>query len=105
STWGQFFIYQGFNDKTGWMHTSSGVDQLDEYIETPVQHGASWAYKYGAEEKPMVSAQITVPYKTASGMSQKTFTAYYTQHGPVTRKTADGKWVTMRLMNEPLKAL
>ena len=33
-TWGQFFIYQGFNDKTGWMHTSSGVDQMDEYLET-----------------------------------------------------------------------
>ena len=21
-TWGQFFVYQGFNEKTGWMHTS-----------------------------------------------------------------------------------
>jgi len=25
-TWGQFFIYQGFNDRAGWMHTSSGVN-------------------------------------------------------------------------------
>ena len=23
-TWGQFFVYQGFNEKCGWMHTSSG---------------------------------------------------------------------------------
>src|SRR5690606_37085433 len=22
-TWGQFFIYQGFNERTGWMHTST----------------------------------------------------------------------------------
>src|SRR5436305_7801220 len=33
-TWGQFFIYQGFNDRIGWMHTSSGVDNIDEYAET-----------------------------------------------------------------------
>jgi acyl-homoserine-lactone acylase len=33
-TWGQFFIYQGFNDKLGWMHTSGGGDVIDEYLET-----------------------------------------------------------------------
>ena len=32
-TWGQFFIYQGFNEHCGWMHTSSGVDAADTYIE------------------------------------------------------------------------
>ena len=29
-TWGQFFVYQGFNNRAGWMHTSSGVDAVDE---------------------------------------------------------------------------
>ena len=38
-TWGQFFIYQGFNDRAGWMHTSSGVDNIDEYLETVVEEG------------------------------------------------------------------
>ncbi|MGB7155660.1 MAG: penicillin acylase family protein, partial [Candidatus Acidiferrales bacterium] len=33
-TWGQFFIYQGFNPHCGWMHTSSGVDAVDEFLET-----------------------------------------------------------------------
>ena len=33
-TWGQFFIYQGFNPHIGWMHTSSGVDNVDEFAET-----------------------------------------------------------------------
>ncbi len=28
ATWGQFFIYQGFNPHIGWMHTSSGVEKL-----------------------------------------------------------------------------
>ena len=32
-TWGQFFIYQGFNGHCGWMHTSSDVDAADAYIE------------------------------------------------------------------------
>src|SRR5674536_58003 len=47
---------------------------------------------------------ITVPYKTESGMARKDFTIYRTHHGPVVRQ-ADGKWVSVRLMQEPLKAL
>jgi acyl-homoserine-lactone acylase len=40
-TWGQFFIYQGFNERAGWMHTSSSVDNIDEYLETIVRRGTS----------------------------------------------------------------
>ena len=36
-TWGQFFVYQGFNARVGWMHTSSGVDSVDEWVET-IEH-------------------------------------------------------------------
>jgi acyl-homoserine-lactone acylase len=104
STWGQFFIYQGFNDRAGWMHTSSGVDNIDEYLETVSQKGDGFAYRYGAEVRPMTTAKITVPYKTSTGMAQKDFTIYRTHHGPVVRE-ADGKWVSVRLMQEPLKAL
>ncbi len=32
-TWGQFFVYQGFNEHCGWMHTSSYADVSDAYIE------------------------------------------------------------------------
>src|SRR5262249_43090727 len=52
-TWGQFFIYQGFNERAGWMHTSSGVDNIDEYLETVVQKPNGPSYKYGAEERAM----------------------------------------------------
>jgi acyl-homoserine lactone acylase PvdQ len=103
-TWGQFFIYQGFNDKAGWMHTSSGVDAVDEYLETVVKHGDKVFYKFGSEERPMTSSVITVPYKTASGRAEKKFTVYKTQHGPVVRETG-GKWVSIRLMQLPIKAL
>jgi acyl-homoserine-lactone acylase len=103
-TWGQFFIYQGFNDRAGWMHTSSGVDNIDEYLETIVKKGDKFLYKYGNEEREVQVSKITVPYKTATGMAQREFTVYRTHHGPVVRQL-DDKWVSVRLMQEPLKAL
>jgi acyl-homoserine-lactone acylase len=89
-TWGQFFIYQGFNSKTGWMHTSSGVDAVDEFLEDP--------------KGPHTSKEVTIQYKTPSGMQSRKFTTYYTKHGPV-EKAANGKWVTIALMQENIKAL
>ena len=103
-TWGQFFVYQGFNDRAGWMHTSSGVDAIDEYRETVVRKDGGLYYKYGNEERPLTATRITVPFKTDSGMAQKDFTVYRTHHGPIVRE-ADGKWVSVRLMQEPMKAL
>ena len=103
-TWGQFFVYQGFNSRVGWMHTSSGVDAVDEYLETVESKDGHYVYKFGDEERPVVEKQITVPYSTAHGMAEKKFTAYYTQHGPVIREQ-DGKWVSIKLMQEPVKAL
>jgi acyl-homoserine-lactone acylase len=103
-TWGQFFIYQGFNDRAGWMHTSSGVDAVDEYLETVVQKGGRSFYQYGSEERPITAAEIAVPYQAAGGMAQKKFTVYRTHHGPIVREL-DGKWVAIRLMREPVKAL
>lgn len=103
-TWGQFFIYQGFNDRTGWMHTSSGADNIDEYLETIVKKGDAAYYKYGSEERALTAGTIVVPYKSANGMAQKEFTVYRTHHGPIVREL-DGKWVSVRLMQEPLKAL
>src|SRR5437773_7558823 len=103
-TWGQFFIYQGFNEHCGWMHTSSAVDAIDEYMETVVKKGDQFYYKYGGEERPMTTSVIKVPYKTNNGMREKTFTVYRTQHGPIIR-SENGRWVSISLMQEPLKAL
>src|SRR5262245_35271915 len=104
ATWGQFFIYQGFNDRVGWMHTSSGVDAIDEYLETVMQKDGRFYYKYGNEERPLTATEITVPYRTGQGMAEKKFTVYRTHHGPVVR-AVDGKWVSFRIMQEPIKAL
>ena len=104
ATWGQFFIYQGFNERVGWMHTSSAVDATDEYLESVVEKGGRYFYKYGDGERPFISKTVTVPYRTSTGMAERTFTVYYTHFGPVVRSTK-GKWVAFRSMQEPLKAL
>jgi acyl-homoserine-lactone acylase len=103
-TWGQFFVYQGFNERVGWMHTSSGADNIDEYLETVVEKEDGYYYEYGDEERPVTTRQIMVPYRTESGMAEREFTVYETHHGPVVRQV-DGQWVSVRLMEEPLKAL
>lgn len=103
-TWGQFFIYQGFNDRAGWMHTSGGGDVIDEYLESVVERDGKVFYKYGSGERQMRAVPITLPYKSAGGMASKTVTAYFSHHGPIVR-AADGKWVAVKLMEEPLKAL
>ncbi len=103
-TWGQFFIYQGFNERTGWMHTTSGADDLDEYKETVTKTRDGYAYKYGNAQRPVMATTITIPYKTPRGMAKKEFTVYRTHHGPVVRDV-NGKWVTIKMMHEPLKAL
>ncbi|WP_295999794.1 acylase [Rugamonas sp.] len=103
-TWGQFFVYQGFNDRVGWMHTSGGGDVIDEYIETVSAKDGGYVYQYDGGQRALKAVAIALPYKTADGMAQKTITVYYSHHGPIVR-AADGKWIAVKLMNEPLKAL
>ena len=103
-TWGQFFVYQGFNDRAGWMHTSSGANALSEYLETVEKKGDRFHYKHGDAELPVVANEITVPYMTDRGMAAKEFTVYRTEHGPVIGEQ-DGKWLAIHLMQEPVKAL
>jgi acyl-homoserine-lactone acylase len=104
ATWGQFFIYQGFNDRLGWMHTSSGVDAIDEYAETVERRDGSFWYRYGGTQRRLIAHRITVPYRNESGTSARSFTAYYTHHGPIVR--AEGaRWISVRLMQKPIEAL
>ncbi|PQB06781.1 acylase [Polaribacter filamentus] len=103
-TWGQFFVYQGFNEKTGWMHTSTGTDIIDEFEETIVKKGSRTSYKYGDELRPLDSTEVTLKYKSATGFEEKTFITYRSHHGPITHAN-NGKWVSTALMWSPVKAL
>ena len=103
-TWGQFFVYQGFNRTAGWMHTSSGVDNIDEFLETVTRSGGALRCARGSGSLPVVARTITVPYRTATGMARRTFTAYFTRHGPVVRRQGE-RWVSVSLMRRPIEAL
>jgi len=104
-TWGQFFIYQGFNERVGWMHTSSGADVIDEYAET-VTRGPDGALAYDYEDgtRPVQVSRVTLRVRTGAGIVDSQFTVYRTHHGPVVRKAGD-QWITVRLMQEPVQAL
>ncbi len=105
ATWGQFFIYQGFNERLGWMHTSSGVDVVDEFLETIVRQGGRLFYRYGTQERPVTTTRVNVPYRTAGGgMATRSFEVHRTHHGPIIREQG-GKWVSIGLMQKPVEAL
>lgn len=106
ATWGQFFIYQGFNETAGWMHTSSGVDAIDEFIETiRIAPNGTRQYRDGARWRPVGQRQITLSYRQPSGeMATRRFTLYSTRSGPIVGRSGD-KWLSVALMNRPLAAL
>lgn len=103
-TWGQFFVYQGFNEKTGWMHTSTYTDIMDDYIEDIKSKDGAYVYKYGQEERPVEEIEITLKVKEGAGLIDKDFTMYRTHHGPITQ-SIDDKWVATNMMWSPVNAL
>jgi acyl-homoserine-lactone acylase len=107
STWGQFFVYQGFNDRLGWMHTSNGADVIDEYLETVVTTPAGPAYKYGAETRPFIAKKIVLPYRSGppgTPLAERIITVYFSHHGPIIR-AENNRWVAVKMMNDPVPAL
>ncbi len=103
-TWGQFFVYQGFNEKTGWMHTSTYVDFIDEFVEDVSEVDGKLVYRYGEETRPVEVSEVTLEYKDGDGFGERTFTVYRTHHGPVTHEV-DGKWAVTRINWDPVNAL
>jgi acyl-homoserine lactone acylase PvdQ len=103
-TWGQFFIYQGFNENTGWMHTSTYTDVMDEFIEEVVATDEGNFYKYGDELRPVQEQQVVLKYLDGVELVEREFTIQRTHHGPITHEI-EGKKVATALMWEPVKAL
>ena len=105
ATWGQFFIYQGFNQHAGWMHTSSGVDNVDEFAEKVERRGKGYCYWYGRTCRSLGARPITIRYRTLAGrLATRSFTAWMTHRGPIVG--SDGKrWIAFAMMNRPVEAL
>ena len=104
ATWGQFFIYQGFNQHCGWMHTTGYSDVADLYKEVITKKGAAFTYGYDGKPLPVKQRTITINYKENGAWKKETFTTYATHHGPVVGMR-DGKWISLKVVNHSLKGL
>lgn len=103
-TWGQFFVYQGFNAHCGWMHTSSLADVADVYAEKVERQGDGWVYAYEGGTRPVVPRPFTVYYKRNDSVLAMPVTGFFTHHGPVLA-SRDGKWLSLREYNRSMNAL
>lgn len=103
-TWGQFFVYQGFNEYCGWMHTSANVDVADMYIEKISVNGSKMTYLYENAQRPVKQKQINIKVKQGNELITKTFTTYSTHHGPVMAKR-NGQYISVRSANRMMNGL
>jgi acyl-homoserine-lactone acylase len=104
ATWGQFFIYQGFNEHNGWMHTSYGGDAIDEYAETVIDTPRGLYYRYAGALRPLKASRITIKVKSGGGLIPRGFTVYHSHHGPIVRSEG-GKWIAVKILQTPARAL
>ncbi len=105
-TWGQFFVYQGFNDRLGWMHTSSHSDAVDSFLETIVHKDGRLFARTGDALRPVSVSSVTLSYRTdTGGLASVRVPVYRTGHGPVVGTAADGRWIAEAMMFKPVEAL
>ena len=103
-TWGQMFIYQGFNEHLGFMHTSSYADVADVYEEKVIKNKTGWVSHYEQSWQPIKERNIPIQYLEEGNIKSKVFTTYRTLHGPV-MGSKNGKWLSLQENNRSLNAL
>lgn len=103
-TWGQFFVYQGFNEHLGWMHTSNNVDIADMYAEKITKTDKGLFYEYDKKKYPVIQKKMTFKYLDGGSLKTRTFTTYFTNKGPV-MAIRDGKWISLKSKNRNTASL
>ena len=103
-TWGQFFVYQGFNEHCGWMHTSSDVDVADLYEEKIVTKNKQFFYEYNGQLKPVIQKEIVLRFLQNGHLETKSIAAYFTHHGPV-MAMRNNKWISLKSFNRSTVSL
>lgn len=103
-TWGQFFVYQGFNKHCGWMHTSNNVDVADTYAEKITQKDGKYLYQYQGKLKPVTEKKIALYFLENGDIKTKTITAYFTHHGPV-MAMRNNQWISLKSFNRSVISL
>jgi acyl-homoserine-lactone acylase len=88
-TWGQFFVYQGFNEHCGWMHTSSAVDVADLYDIKLNHNHRSITYEYDNKQTPVKFKNVDILFKDEVSPGKFTTPVYVTQHGPIVARRGE----------------
>jgi acyl-homoserine lactone acylase PvdQ len=101
---GQLFVYQGFNEKCGWMHTSSYTDIADTYLEKIQKKGNTWVYLYEGKERPVKIKKVKIGVLKNGKIENKNFDVMYTHHGHVMAKR-NGQWISMKANNRSMTGL
>ncbi len=103
-TWGQFFIYQGFNEYCGWMHTSNNVDVADMYAEEITGSNNDMEYLLDNQKRKVLHKNIAINYKKGNVLQTKNINALYTQHGPVMAYRNEN-YITVKSSNRMMNGL
>jgi len=103
-TWGQFFVYQGFNEHCGWMHTSSAADVADLYAEKISKNGNALSYEYDHAQKPVVKKNISIRYRSGDSLQTIWVPALFTRHGPIMAER-NGQWLSVKASNRSMNGL
>lgn len=104
-TWGQFFVYQGFNENCGWMHTSNYTDISDLYIEKINKRNGKLYYTYNGKEKPVLVKKMNLRYRQQDGtLSTKSVDATFTHHGPIMARRGE-QWLSVKANNRSVVGL
>ena len=103
-TWGQFFVYQGFNEHCGWMHTSNNVDIADLYAEKISKQKNKLYYEYDHVQKPVTEKKIVLKYQVGNAMQSSSFNTLFTQHGPIMAKR-NNQWLSVKANNRSINGL
>lgn len=103
ATWGNFFIYQGFNASCGWMHTSSYADVADIYREK-ISNDKNPNYEFEGKWLPLKAKNLILRFNREGKRDSVTIKAYYTHHGPVLG-SREGSWLSLKERNRSLDAL
>ncbi len=86
------------------MHTSSTVDNIDEFVEEVVATPEGLRYRHGDELRPVASRRVSITVAAEVGPEVREFTVHRTHHGPIVREH-DDRWVAVALMEQPVDAL
>ncbi len=106
-TWGQFTVFQGFNDHFAWSHTSAeGADTVDAYyLTTRTQKNGKIEYRFADQWQPIETRPVELKVNDGDQIKTTTLVTHHSHHGPVTHLDSAGRWCAMRRYVDPVAAI